>query len=59
MTDRVEFHGGCRGCSQQAIHGVDFCYNCQYFEANWEKPNLNNRPPSEAELARKSGLNNG
>jgi hypothetical protein len=47
------FHGGCHGCTQQTKHGIDFCYDCQYFEADWDKPDLNNRPPTEAEIKRK------
>ena len=51
-TKIVLFHGGCHGCTQQSINGVDFCFGCQYFEAAWNKPDLNNRPPSEAEIVR-------
>lgn len=36
------FHGGCHNCTQQEINGVDFCIKCQYFNANWDLPNLNN-----------------
>ncbi len=44
------FHGGCDGCSRQSLHGVDFCYECQFFDAEWDKPNLNDGLPSEAEV---------
>jgi hypothetical protein len=36
------FHGGCLGCTQQEIHGVDFCVGCQYFLPNWSLPSLSN-----------------
>ena len=49
----IVFHGGCNKCTQQLIHGVDFCYNCQFFEADWSKPDLNNRKPTKAEIVRK------
>ena len=39
---QVIFHGGCHGCTQQEQYGTDFCYDCQYFEADWSKPNLSN-----------------
>ena len=48
----IIFHGGCHGCTQQELHGQDFCYDCQYFDAKWDKPNLNNRPPTDAEIER-------
>lgn len=48
----IIFHGGCHGCTQQQRNGVDFCFDCCYFSADWKKPNLNNRPPSDADLAR-------
>jgi hypothetical protein len=48
--DKVVFHGGCLGCSQQEKHGTDFCYDCRYFEADWSKPNLSNEvDPAEVE----------
>ena len=46
------FHGGCHGCTQQDKHGPDFCFDCCYFDADWNKPNLNNEPPSEADITR-------
>lgn len=51
-TEQYIFHGGCYGCTQQNIEGVEFCMGCQYFEANWDLPDLNNEPPSRAELKR-------
>jgi len=48
----IKFHGGCFGCTQQILHGTVFCYDCQYFDADWNKPDLNNRPPDEADLER-------
>lgn len=49
----IAFHGGCHGCTMQEIHGVDNCIKCRYFAAEWHKKDLNNRPPTEAELERK------
>lgn len=46
------FHGGCHGCTQQEINGIDFCVRCQYFDANWNLPDLNNREPSQFNLER-------
>ncbi len=46
------FHGGCHGCTRQSVEGVRFCMGCQYFDADWKLPDLNNRPPTEAELVR-------
>jgi hypothetical protein len=39
MPEHV-FHSGCIGCTQQEQHGVDFCYDCQYFDGQWDKPSL-------------------
>ena len=52
-NNQIIFHGGCNGCTQQKENGVDFCYDCKYFEGEWHKPDLNNKPPSEAEIMRK------
>lgn len=30
----IFFHGGCDGCTQQQKNGVNFCYDCCYFEAD-------------------------
>ncbi len=49
----ILFHGGCHDCTQQDKHGTDFCYDCCHFNADWSKPNLNNRPPSQSEIKRK------
>ncbi len=56
MRDKMPeyvFHGGCIGCTQQEIHNVDFCINCQYFDGNRGLEDLNNRPPSLTELKRR------
>ena len=37
------FHGGCHGCTQQQLHGINFCDRCQYRNADWDKPDLNNK----------------
>lgn len=54
MNPEYLFHGGCHGCSRQSneSEGIEFCIRCQYFDANWNLPNLNNRPPTKAELKR-------
>ena len=49
---RYRLHGGCYGCTQQDIHGVGFCIGCQYFDADWNLPNLNNEPPNETKKMR-------
>jgi hypothetical protein len=49
----ILFHGGCHDCTQQDKHGTDFCFDCCYFNADWNKPSLNNKPPSPAEIERK------
>lgn len=46
------FHGACSGCTQQEIHGLDFCRQCCNFNANWDLPDLNNRPLTPAEIKR-------
>lgn len=50
---QVIFHGGCNGCTRQDSHGVDGCFDCQFFDADWNKPDLNNRPPDREERLRK------
>ena len=49
---KYRFHGGCAGCTQQELHGTEFCFNCRYFDAEWGKPNLNNSTRSEADIER-------
>ena len=34
-------HGGCIGCSMQDTKGIGYCIDCQYFECNWDLPDLN------------------
>lgn len=48
----LAFHGGCDGCTQQMINAVEFCMSCQYFDGDWDLPNLSNKPPTPAELKR-------
>lgn len=36
----IIFHGGCIGCKSQMKHGIKKCVGCQYFAADWSKPNL-------------------
>ena len=38
--EKVIFHGGCHGCSSHSIFGIERCRGCQYFRADWGKPNL-------------------
>ena len=37
------FHGGCLRCKSQEKHGIRRCLGCQYFEADWDKPDLSIR----------------
>lgn len=55
MPRTVIFHGGCHGCTRQLIEkeGLDFCIRCQYFDADWSLPDLNNRPEDEAEIIKR------
>lgn len=46
------FHGGCTGCTQQEINGVDFCVKCCNFDGDWDLPDLNNAPVPQAHLKR-------
>jgi len=50
--NRVLFHGGCHGCTMQAKKGLGYCTGCQYFECNWELPNLN-----DAHILREQEMN--
>jgi hypothetical protein len=34
------WHGGCIGCIEQKRKGMNYCLGCQYFDAQWEKPDL-------------------
>lgn len=52
MPKKLYFHGGCHGCTQQEVHGTEYCMHCCYFDANWDLPSCNNRPPTAAEQER-------
>ncbi len=52
IMGQIIFHGGCCECTQQLKNGIDFCVKCQYFQADWTLPDLNNRPPNRAEIVR-------
>ena len=52
MSKIVLFHGGCVRCTQQLKHDLDFCYDCQYFEADWSKRDLSEKPETEAQRVR-------
>lgn len=41
------FHGGCHGCTMQQKKGLGYCVQCQYFDANWDLPDLNNEHARE------------
>ena len=40
INPNIIFHGGCLGCLSQRKHGIERCEGCQYFKADWSKPNL-------------------
>ncbi len=46
------FHGGCHGCTQQHVHLLKFCAGCQFFDADWNLPDLSNAPP--VDMAKKT-----
>jgi hypothetical protein len=48
----VIFHGGCLSCKSQQLKGIDRCVGCQYFDANWNLPDLSITDASEADLKR-------
>ena len=53
MKDQIIFHGGCNGCTVQSSDiGTVACMRCQYFEADWTLPNLNNKPATKSEIER-------
>lgn len=62
MTTKEEkmvlFHGGCLGCVQQKEKGLEYCYDCCYFEADWGplKDNLYFNPYSDQHRAEKKRL---
>ena len=35
------FHGECHGCTMQDKKGLGYCVGCQFFDTNWDLPNLN------------------
>lgn len=36
--EKLIFHAGCMGCQSPKIYGPSRCYDCQYFLAEWSKP---------------------
>ena len=46
---QIIFHGGCLGCSRQLVEGVEDCRRCQYFDTDWDLPDLSVKELSEAE----------
>lgn len=48
----ILFHGGCHECTLQEERGTDDCRKCQYFDADWSLPNLNNKDKTQADLVK-------
>lgn len=40
MKIKKTFHGGCLICTMQNKYGIGFCTGCQFFDADWSKPDL-------------------
>ena len=40
FSKTIIFHGGCHDCSSQKLYTIDRCEGCQYFNANWNLPDL-------------------
>jgi len=38
--ERLIFHGGCLSCTTPSKVGIGNCKGCQYFDADWSKPDL-------------------
>jgi len=41
VKEYIQFHGGCSGCITPLVSGLGECTMCQYFDAEWNLPNLN------------------
>lgn len=54
ITEKVIFHGGCDGCTQQELNGIRFCKGCQFFAPDWNLPDLNNSPPDYGDVVREA-----
>jgi len=52
----IHFHGCCMGCTRQETEPLNYCMGCRYFNAEWELPDLNNRPLTLAEEWRENLL---
>lgn len=51
------FHADCSGCTQQRkTESFDTCKGCCYFNYQWNLPNMNNAPPTRAQLIRQALL---
>ena len=50
------FHGGCEYCISQEQYGLVRCVGCQYFDANWSKPDLSINPTRKSEEQLKHNL---
>lgn len=47
------FHGGCHRCSMQEKNGVEYCVGCQFFDADWNLPDLNDARIAESDRINK------
>jgi hypothetical protein len=52
MKRKVDFHGGCIGCTEQEDKGLAHCVGCRYFECDWSLPDLRKDNTSEKCLRR-------
>ena len=50
----IKFHGGCTGCTKQKKQPIDLCYDCCYFNSEWDKPDLNNKPETMVDRVRET-----
>lgn len=60
-SEKRIFHGGCLSCVSQSFESVKRCLGCQFFDADWKKPNLSytmeNRLERVDTLKRMTGRN--
>jgi hypothetical protein len=52
IDEMVEFHSGCRGCTQQQLNGIRFCKTCCYFESDWTLEDRSNSDPPYEDVVR-------
>lgn len=41
--EHLIMHGGCLSCDTPLNQGIGVCLGCQYFDADWAKPDLSPR----------------